>query len=156
MTVTAQDKPIANGRIYDTLTVMKDAGLIAASAAAQVSSADKILTVGNAQIYGEVVVDLTAVEIASNNEEYDILVQGSTSATFADTIENLGQLNLGATEVRQGGAIDSVTGRYTIPFTNKQADVIYPYIRLYTVVAGTIATGINYSAFLDVIRHVSN
>jgi hypothetical protein len=32
-------------------------------------------------------------------------------------------------------------------FTNEQADVTYRYIRLYTKVAGTIATGINYTAF---------
>jgi len=133
---------------FDALLLMKDAGLVAASAAAQVASAARILDVGQARIDAVVVIDLTAIEIASNDEEYDIIVQGSSSATFASDIQNLGQLNLGATEVRQGGAIDSLVGRYELLFSNEQNDVVYRYVRLYTVVAGAIATGINYRAFM--------
>lgn len=124
----------------------KDAGLVAASAAAQVDGANKIVTVGNAYIKGKMIVDITAIEIASNDEHYRILVQGSTSATFADTIETLSAIDLGATEVRDGGAQDSTTGRYEIPFNNVQNGVMYPYLRVYTFVGGSVATGINYVA----------
>lgn len=136
-------------RIYnfDAEMEFKDAGLVASSAAAQVDSADKIVDVGAGRFEGVMVIDVSAIEIASDNEEYDILVQGSSSATFASDIQNLAQMNLGATEVRQGGAIDSLVGRYELPFVNEQADVRYRYLRVYTVVAGTIATGINYTAF---------
>lgn len=133
---------------YDKEMLMKDAGLVAASAAAEVESAAKILDVGAARFEGVLVVDVSAIEIASNDEEYDIIVQGSNSATFASGIENLAQLNLGATEVRQGGAQDSTAGRYELPFINQQDDTTYRYLRVYTVVAGTIATGINYTAFI--------
>lgn len=124
----------------------KDAGLVAASAAAQVDSANKIVSVGNAFMQGVMVIDVSAIEIASNDEHYRILVQGSTSATFADTIETLSALDLGATEVRDGGAQDSTTGRYELPFMNVQNGVVYPYLRVYTFVSGNIATGINYTA----------
>lgn len=136
-------------RIYnfDAEMEFKDAGLVASSAAAQVDSADKIVDVGAGRFEGVMVIDVSAIEIASDNEEYDILVQGSSSATFASDIQNLAQMNLGATEVRQGGAIDSLVGRYELPFVNEQADVRYRYLRVYTVVAGSIATGINYTAF---------
>ena len=127
---------------------LKDAGALTASAAAQVAGADKILDLGAARFEGTVIVDVTAIEIASNDEEFDILIQGSNSATFASGIQNLAQLNLGATEVRQGGALDSVVGRYEVLFTNQQADVTYRYLRAYTVVAGAIATGINYTAWV--------
>lgn len=133
---------------FDAEALLKDAGLIAASAAAQVDSAAKIYDAGAARMEGTIVIDVTAIEIASNDEEYDIILQGSNSASFASGIENLAQLNLGATEVRQGGAQDSTTGRYEMFFTNEQDDTTYRYLRLYTVVAGAIATGINYTAFM--------
>ena len=132
---------------YDVNLLMKDAGLVAASAAAQVSSAAKILTVGDAVFKGFAVLDVTAIEIASNDEAYRICVQGSTSATFASDVQNLAMIQLGATEVNPGGAIDSTTGRYELPFINEQNGVTYPYLRLYTDVAGTVATGINYTGF---------
>lgn len=134
---------------FDAELQLKDAGLVAASAAAQVDSVAQVLSVGDARLDAVVVIDVIAIEIASNDEEYDIILQGSTVEAFtAGTIQNLAQMNLGATEVRQGAAIDSVAGRYEMPFTNEQADIRYPYIRLYTVVAGAIATGINYRAFV--------
>jgi hypothetical protein len=79
-------------------------------------------------------------------------VQGSTDSSFtAGTIENLAHLNLGAQEVRQGLSAstvkDSATGRYELMFTNEQDDTIYRYLRMITVVAGSIASGINYKAF---------
>lgn len=133
---------------YDSSLQLKDAGLVAASAAAQVSSSAKVVNVGAATFKGVAVIDVTAVEIASNNEIYSIIIQGSTSATFASDVQNLAQLDFGATEVRGGGAIDSLTGRYELLFLNEQAGIVYPYVRAYTVVGGTIATGINYTAFI--------
>ena len=59
-------------------------------------------------------------------------------------------LPVAATEVNSG-AIDSLVGRYELPFTNEQADVTYPYIRLYIEVEGSVATGINFSAFVGEI-----
>lgn len=138
----------------DAELIMKDAGLVAADAAATVSGSAKTLNVGEAAFKGVLVVDVTAIEIASNDELYRIIVQGSTTSNFAAT-EILAHLALGATEVRPGGAIDSATGRYELFFTNYQDDVTYPYIRVYTDVSGTIATGINYSAFIgrDFLTH---
>jgi len=133
---------------FDADMLMKDAGLVAATAAATVSGAAKVKNVGAARLDAVLVVDVSAVEIASNDEEYDIIVQGSNDSAFASGVENLGQLNLGATEVRQGGAQDSTTGRYELLFTNYQDDTVYQYLRVYIVVAGTIATGINFKAFI--------
>lgn len=135
---------------FDADMQLKDAGLVAASAAAQVAGGDKVLNLGNARMDGMVVIDASAIEVASADEEYDIILQGSTVASFASNIQSLAQMNMGATAVRQGGSISSLAGRYEMPFTNEQADIIYPYVRLFTVVAGSIASGINYSAFIAV------
>jgi len=142
---------VKNRRSYtfDALLQLKDAGLVAASAAAQVGGSNKIINLGGAEPFmGVAVIDVSAIEIASNDEHYQIVVQGSNSATFASGVENLAVLDLGATEVRPGSGQDSVVGRYELPFINVQADVAYQYLRAYTFVDGTIATGINYSAFI--------
>ena len=134
---------------FDAELELKGAGLVAASAAALVDNAAKIIDLGVGRFEGIVVFDLTAVEIASNDELYTALVQGSSSATFASDVQNLAQLDFGATEVRLGSAIDSLVGRYELAFTNEQKDLQYRYLRLWTVVAGSIATGINYTAFVS-------
>ena len=100
-----------------------------------------------ANFSGVLVTDVTAIDIAQNNELYTIIVQGSSTPDFSSDIENLAELSLGATEVRPGGAKDSTTGRYEIPFVNSQDETVYRYIRAYTEVAGT-SPSINYSAFV--------
>ena len=137
---------------FDSALEMRDAGLAAASAAAQVDGAAKIVDVGDAIFSGTVVIDISAIEVASTDEEYDIILQGSNSATFASGIQNLAQMNVGAGAVRQGGAATSLVGRLLMPFVNIQADVTYRYLRVYTVVAGSIATGINYTARIGKTR----
>lgn len=132
---------------FDAELLAKDAYLVAASAAAQVASAAKVIDVGEARFDATAVIDVSAIEIASNNELYRIAVQGSSSPTFASDVQNLAMVDLGATEVRDGGAIDSTTGRLTLDFTNCQNDVIYRYLRVYTFVSGSVATGINFTAF---------
>lgn len=140
---------------FDADLLLKDAGLVAADAAATVSSAAKILNVGNGLYKGDVVVDVSAVEIASGDERYSIIVQGSTSATFASTIAILACMPIGdgstiGTAFGSSGVdVDDVVGRYIIPFQNERNNTYYPYIRLWTDVAGAIATGINYTAYVS-------
>jgi hypothetical protein len=137
---------------FDIQTLLKDAGLVAASAAAQVGGSNQILDMGPARFEAVAVIDVTAVEIDTTNEDYTIVAQGSNSATFATGVQNLGMIDVGANATgRPGGAIDSLVGRYELMFTNEQADVTYRYIRLYTKVVGTIATGVNYTAFLTLL-----
>jgi hypothetical protein len=61
--------------------------------------------------------------------------------------EDLAVLILGAAEVI-GGDVDSSTGRYQVPFRNERNGTKYRYLRVYTDVSGTIATGINFTAYL--------
>jgi len=132
--------------VFDSELELKDAGLIAASAAAQVDSVDKILDLGQSFWEGKVVVDVTAIEVATGDEEYDVEWQLSSSATFASGIVVPTVLRLGDTTTAFGSA-DSTTGRYVQCVHNEFNGTLYRYARLYTRVAGTIATGINYSAF---------
>lgn len=132
--------------MYDNALLMKDAGLVASSAAAQVSSADKVLDLGAARVDGRVIVDSTAIEVDSSNEKYDIELQVSNSSSFASGIFIAGKITLGHSSTTNESA-SSATGRRELAFTNEINGTVYRYARLYTRIAGTIVTGINYKAF---------
>ena len=132
---------------FDILTLLKDAGAITASAAAQVGGSNKIIDLGaNTRVDAIAVIDVTAIDIASADEFYDVVVQVSNSSSFASGIENVAALNLGKSAGRFGGAQDSTIGRYELPFCTEQNDTFYRYMRLYTVCGGTTPS-INYTAF---------
>lgn len=133
---------------FDLDLRLKDAGLVAASAAAQVSAANKIIDFGGAhRIDGRVIVDVTAIEVATGNESYRIKAQFSSSSTFASAVIGGTMIHLGDSSVLVGESADSTVGRYEVAFCNQINGTNFQYMRLYTEVAGTIATGINYTAF---------
>ena len=134
--------------VYDSAWSLQDAGLVAASAAGS-----SVVDGGLGALKGEIVIDVSALEIASNDELYDIVIQGSTVAAFAtDTaVVELGAISMGAAETKRTDANgDDAIGRFILPFTNERNGTIYRYLRLYIVVAGTIATGINFTAFASI------
>ena len=134
---------------FDANLEFKDAGLVAASAAAQVDSAAKYVDVGTGLFKGCMIIDVSALEIASNDEIYDIVIQGSNTTAFTATgIVELAQLNLSASEVKRTDCDkDDSTGRYKLYFDNENDGTYYRYLRIYTVVSGSVATGINYTAY---------
>lgn len=134
---------------FDANLEFKDAGLVAASAAAQVDSEAKYVDVGTGHFKGMMVIDVSALELDSDNEIYTIVIQGSPDTDFtATTSRELCQLNLSAAEVKLTDTnVDDSTGRYKLYFDNEFDGTYYRYIRLYTVVDGTVATGINYTAY---------
>lgn len=132
---------------YDNSTLLKDAGLVASTAAAQVAGSNKILDMGASRFDGRAIIDFTAAEADTNDEIYHACIQGSTSATFASGIVNLGVALLGdATTTHE--TVDTAVGRREIAFCNEVNGTVYRYVRAYTYVAGTVATGINYTAFI--------
>lgn len=133
--------------VFDSRLELKDAGLVAASAGATVDGSAKILDLGTSYVSGDVVVDITAIEVASGNELYEIEWQLSSSSTFASAINVAAVLKLGDSSVT-GGSADNATGRHILRVSNEFNGTVFQYARLYTRIAGTIATGINYIAFL--------
>jgi len=81
---------------------------------------------------------------ADGDERYDILLQGSSSSTFASIYTDLAAVAVGAVASINGDIV-TAAGRISLPFSNEFMGTIYPYLRLYTVVAGThVSVGINY------------
>lgn len=135
---------------FDINMLLKDAGLVAASAAAQVSAAAKVIDLGGADpFFAVVVIDASAIEVDTGDEKYELMIQGSNSSTFAGAVSAvLAQMTLGHATALASGLATTTPGRYELPFLNVQNGTIYRYLRMYTKIAGTIATGINYTAFL--------
>ncbi|MGB0878687.1 MAG: hypothetical protein ACPGVY_11385 [Mycobacterium sp.] len=131
---------------YDHDLRLKDAGLVAADDIAEVDSADAILDLGAARFDGRVIIDATAVEVASGDERYDVGLQFSDSATFASGVIAGPIFPLGDAAALVGADTDNGAGHYELPFCNEVNGTTYRYMRCQIDVAGTIATGVNFTA----------
>lgn len=132
---------------YDNALLMKDAGAITADAPAQVAAANKILDLGLARVDARLVVDVSAIDVASADESYNLKFQLSNSSTFASGVIGQGCIALGAAAVLIGESAASVVGRYELGICNEVNGTLYRYARLYTDVGGTTPS-INYTGFL--------
>ena len=126
---------------YDDALELKAAGLLAASADGS------IVDLGEGLVDGFIVIDVTAVEIASGNEIYTISLEGSNVAAMTSGSVCLAKKVFGNLVVPMDAAL-SASGRYVIPFRNEEGGSTFRYVRLSTLIAGTIATGINFAAFM--------
>ena len=133
--------PQYTSKTYDNATLLKAAGLVAASAAGSV-----ILDLGNGLMEGDLVIDVSALEVATGDEIYTISLEGSNVAAMTSGSVELAKTTLGNNPAPADA--DTNVGRHVIPFRNELEGANYRYVRLHTTVVGTIATGINYSAFI--------
>ena len=133
--------------MIDYTHILKEEGLVASCNATVIAGAT-IVDLGLGLMEGHLIVDVSAIEIADNDELYTIVLQGSSESDFASTIENLAILELGANEVLDWSDVDSTIGRYILPFRTERNGTNYQYVRLICDVDGTVATGINFSAYL--------
>ena len=133
-----------NFTLDDSGLTIKAAGLVGASAGGSV-----IADLGEGFVEGNILIDVTALEVDTGDESYDIILQLSPDSDFGtDTniVEKVGINLADATQKRSDANADDVVGRYVIPFNNLYGTSYYRYARIYTVVGGTVVTGINYSA----------
>ena len=126
---------------YDDALNLKDAGLVAST-----TTESTILDIGAGFVDGLLVVDVSAVETATGNEYFTICLEASNVAAMTSGSVDIMRKSMGNI-VAPGDAV-TATGRFILPFCNEVNGTLYRYVRLYTVVAGTIASGINYSAFV--------
>lgn len=130
---------------------LKDAGLIAVDDIAQVGGADKILDLGaSSRFDGRVIIDATVVEVASGDEAYEVVLEFSSKADFASDIRQGPKFTLGdsAAVVMLATDVDNGPGRYELPFTNEINGTRYRYLRMQIDVSGTVATGVNFTAWV--------
>lgn len=126
---------------YDDALSLKDAGLVAST-----TTESTILDLGAGLVCGHLVLDVSAVEVASTDEIYLVCLEGSNVAAMSSGSVTLAQIEMG--NATAPADADTGTGRFVVPFRNEQNGTTYRYVRIYTEVAGTVATGINFSAFI--------
>jgi len=125
-----------------------DAALELKAAGALTSSTDStILDLGDGFVEGDIVFDVTAVETGTGNEIFTISLEGSNVAAMSSGSVCLAKKVFGNLVVPMDAAL-SAAGRYVLPFRNEEGGTIYRYVRLSTLIAGTISTGISFSAFI--------
>lgn len=126
---------------YDHATLLKAAGALTAS------TDGTILDLGEGLVDGFLVLDVSAVEVASGNEIYTVSLEGSTVAAMTSTSVCLAKKVFGNLVVPMDAAL-SAAGRYVVPFRNEEGGTLYRYVRLSTLIAGTIDTGISFLGFI--------
>ena len=130
---------------FDGDLELKAAGLVAASADGS------ILDLGPGLVDGLLVFDVSVVEIASGDEIYTISLEGSNVAAMSSGSVCLAKKVFGNLVVPMDAAL-STAGRYVLPFRNEEGGTIFRYARLSTLVAGAVATGINFACFIGTRR----
>jgi hypothetical protein len=141
-------------RTYDTQLVLRESGS-AITSDGYVGNVvdfggdalDGNVGVGAAEMRADLVVDVAAIDIADNDELYEIILVGSDSATIAGTEEEIARFHVGAKEVLIGTDVDSTTGRYVVPFYNHRNGTHYRYCKLNVQVSGT-SPSIDIAAFI--------
>lgn len=136
------------GNLYSQFTFDGDLELKAAGALTASTDGD-ILDLGAGLVDGYLVFDVTAVEVATGNEIYTISLEGSNVAAMTSGSVCLAKKVFGNLVVPMDAAL-SAAGRYVVPFRNEENGTTFRYVRLSTLIAGTISTGISFSAFIGV------
>ena len=121
---------------FDALLQLRDAVAMTASGAMQVGGSNKIVDLGAGLVEGNLVLDVSAIDVSSTDESYTVYLEGSNASDFSSGIVPLVAKPLGIAVANVRSAA-SGTGRHVIPFTNEENGTVYRYVRGYVVIAGT-------------------
>lgn len=152
---------ITHNRPLDTLLQLKDtSAAVTATGTAQVSGADVTIDLmpgapaGAPAKFakGVVIFDVTAIDVASNDEVYQMTMQGTNTAGWGGTVYDLGRKVFGANAVT-GLGINTPVGRQVLYFDNVSitaAGEYLPqrYLRLRHIIAGTTPS-LTYTAWIS-------
>lgn len=133
--------------------IMKDAGAVAASAAATVGGVAQVIdfctgaAAGSTvpRVDGRVIIDVTALTVAAGDLA-TICLQLSNTAACAGGLFNGGNLLLGDVTLNLQSLDTVVPLRQELCFTNEVNGVCYRYCRLWTQIAA--AETINYTGWM--------
>jgi hypothetical protein len=132
--------------MFDYDAILKDAGAVTSSGYGEVDSAAKVVNIGSGLVRGNVIIDISAIDVSSKDELYEIHLMGGSDESFTQEV-SLCSKELGHNASLEGNR-DSKSGRYVLPFQNEMAGRIWPYIRIRHVLEGTTPS-INYEARLE-------
>ena len=138
-------------KTYDDSLVLHEWGtaLTASDFGTDASDSALIRDLGAGLVEGDIIIDVSQLDVDSGNEIVTVGAQISDSATFASSYYQVACIQLGDAAAIAGD-VDMTTGRYVLPFNNMIADgTTKRYLRLYITIAGTVA-GFKCLAYLAV------
>lgn len=135
-------------RTYDAALLLASATAVAS---ATTTTGSLILDVGSGLVDGNLIIDVASLDIASTDETYNFILEGSPDATFgtAGNITAIARqvIGYGTATAKGVDAVSDVAGRFCIPCRNERNGTTYRYVRLICISAGT-TPAITYTAFL--------
>lgn len=141
----------------DSATQLKDAGLLGdVDAVGTVGGAAAVADLGGGYAEFDVVIDWSACEVATGNEIYDLRIEGCAVPGFGSGVYVLGSIRLGDSTVTGNATDTPPAGRMVIhcnnvaitSATDGNSTSALRYVRVNGITGGTIATGLNYQAWL--------
>ncbi len=105
------------------------------------------LDLGNGRFTGKVILNITDLDIADDDEEYTFVLMGHNDAEDESVV--LGSLILGANEISPASE-DAVPGIFELHFSNDAQEKVWPKLTLGVLVFGTTPS-LQFTAF--VARH---
>ena len=134
--------PASQSRLYDSALQLEDGGAAFTSTA----FTGFVVDMGTGDWQADLYIDVSAIDVASNDELYTIWAVGQATGTTAIDGVVLGGIQLGA--LAEPILADSTVGQYVIPLRGSaQLGTNYRYVELYVVCAGT-SPSITFTAFL--------
>jgi hypothetical protein len=132
---------IRRTRTYDDALVLHEyaTAITASAGGSDAAHAAIVANLGNGFVEGDIIVDVSELDVDTGNEIVTIGVQISDDDDFSATYYQVASLAIGDAAVIAGDT-DMTTGRYIIPFNNLIKDgQAMKYLRLYFTIAGTVA-----------------
>lgn len=133
--------------MFDIKLKLKDKGSVTASGYGTVDGSAQVLNLGLGLVRGNMILDVTRLEISDNDELVRVHLMGGSDGSFTNEV-SLVSLELGAKEVIEGNIDSEQAARFILPFQNEQAGTVYPYVRVRHEISGT-SPRINYQARLE-------
>lgn len=147
MAITSTQRNLLNSTM-DAATQLKDPGAaLTATGAGTVGGAARVVNLGPGYLEGVFVVDISALDVTSADETYDIRLQVSSDPTFATDVTIAARVVGGASSVTAGQDVMGV-GRMSRLFNNVGEDgAPKAYARVYAVIGGTTPS-LTYAAMI--------
>lgn len=137
---------------FDALTLLHDGTAKTADGVGTEGILD--LGAGASMLSGDMVVNITALDVATGDENYKVMLQGSSSASFASDVQTIaiGQFGHSST-LGSGVDVSTQVGVHVVPFHNHAitatSPTSYRYLRVYFDGTGATSWSIAAEVFLS-------
>jgi len=145
--------------VYDDDLLLEDSldsagatSAIIASQAGKVLDVAKQVDLGDGLVEGYMVIDIDAIELATD-ENYEIKLQGTNTSGFGSDFVDLAMRELGHADTLVGtAAVGAAGNRLVVPFRNLHNGTVMRYVRAYLLILNGTGETITTTIWLTLKR----